>query len=374
MTAGVDFADEGLLDGLEGEALTGRQELLERLSAEGASLEEMRRAVAEDRLVLLPVERMLTGDVSIDSDELAGLCGLDPGFVVAVRHALGLPATERGETVFRTADVEAFRGLGALRREALIPDEGFIELLGVVGRSLWGISEALLAVADEALGGEKTTERDLALRYEEAARRLGAVAGPFLESAMHAQLREGIRGEKVTSGEISSGRVDDTWTVTVCFVDLVGFTGLGDRLSADESHSLAARLAEIAARVAKPPVRLVKTMGDGAMLVSTEAGPLIEAALELASESEAAAELPPVRIGLSRGEAYARGGDWYGATVNLASRVTEVAEPGTVLVTRSVRDTAPPGYEWSPVGREGLRGITDDVELFELIRGAPRPS
>lgn len=115
-------------------------------------------------------------------------------------------------------------------------------------------------------------------------------------------------------------------------------------------------------------------MGDGAMLVSTEAGPLIEAALELASESEAAAELPPVRIGLSRGEAYARGGDWYGATVNLASRVTEVAEPGTVLATRSVRDAAPPGYEWSPVGREGLRGITDDVELFELIRGAPRPS
>ncbi len=55
MAEGVDFASEGLLDGLEGEARASRCELLERLSAEGASLDELRRAVEEDRLVLLPV-------------------------------------------------------------------------------------------------------------------------------------------------------------------------------------------------------------------------------------------------------------------------------------------------------------------------------
>jgi len=367
---GTDFGREGLLDGLDGEARRSRGELLERLAAEGASLDELRRAVQENRLALLPIERMLARDVTIDLDELASLCGLDRGFIAAARNALGLPEAADGEAVFRAADVNAFRGLGTLRGEAALSDEGLLELLGVAGRSLWAISEALLAVVDEALTGERPTEHDLALRYEAAGRRLGAVAGPLLESAMHALLREGVRDEKVTSEEIASGRIDDTWTVTICFVDLVGFTGLGDRRPAEEVHSLAARLAEIATRVAKPPVRLVKTMGDGAMLVSTEPGPMIDAALELASESAADGGLPPLRTGLSHGEAHARGGDWHGAIVNLASRVSGVAEPGTVLATRSLRDAAPNGYAWRSEGRRRLRGVTEDVELFTLVGGS----
>ncbi len=55
----MDFAGAGLLDGLEGDERAARLELLERLAADGVSLEELRAAVAEDRLVLLPLERAL---------------------------------------------------------------------------------------------------------------------------------------------------------------------------------------------------------------------------------------------------------------------------------------------------------------------------
>jgi len=336
---------------------------------EGASLEELKRAVDEDRLAVLPVERALSSDVRIGSAELARLCGLDLAFVLSVRRTLGLPEADSDAPVFREADVEAFRELGNLRREARLPDEGMLEVLGVVGRSLWKISETTLAVVDEALTGSGVNERDLALRYVHAARRLGTVAGPLLETAMHAHLREGVREEVVTAQEIRSGRIDDTWTVTVCFVDLVGFTGLGDGLPAEGAHALARGLTRIATSVASPPVRLVKTMGDGAMLVSTEARPLIDAALEMAARGAEDDRLPALRAGVSHGEAFARGGDWFGATVNLASRVMDVAEPGTILATRSARDAAPHGYAWSPAGRERLRGITEEVELFRVASG-----
>lgn len=272
--------------------------------------------------------------------------------------------------MFREADVETFRELGNVRREARLADDGMLEVLGVVGRSLWKISETTLAVVDEAVSGSSVNECDLAMRYAQVALQLGTVAGPLLESAMHAHLREGLREEVVTPEELRSG-IDDTWTVTVCFVDLVGFTGLGEQLTAEGAHALARGLTRIAASVASPPVRLVKMMGDGAMLVSTEARPLIDAALEMVARGAEDGRLPPLRAGISHGEAFARGGDWYGATVNLASRVMEIAEPGTILATRGARDAALDGYAWSPAGRERLRGITDEVELFRVASSSP---
>ncbi|MDQ3241640.1 MAG: adenylate/guanylate cyclase domain-containing protein [Actinomycetota bacterium] len=351
-------------------ARSARIELLERLLDEGATLGELRRAVRDGRLALLPVERALSNDVRIGSAELARLRGLDLAFVLSVRRALGLPDADPEEPVFREADVETFRELGNVRREARLADDGMLEVLGVVGRSLWKISETTLAVVDEAVSGSSVNECDLAMRYAQVALQLGTVAGPLLESAMHAHLREGLREEVVTTEELRSG-IDDTWTVTVCFVDLVGFTGLGEQLTAEGAHALARGLTRIAASVASPPVRLVKMMGDGAMLVSTEARPLIDAALEMVARGAEDGRLPPLRAGISHGEAFARGGDWYGATVNLASRVMEIAEPGTILATRGARDAALDGYAWSPAGRERLRGITDEVELFRVASSSP---
>ncbi|MQA76102.1 MAG: adenylate/guanylate cyclase domain-containing protein, partial [Solirubrobacterales bacterium] len=57
----IDFEAEGLLAGLEGEPREARRRLLTELAEDGVPLEELRRAVAEDRLVLLPVERVLSG-------------------------------------------------------------------------------------------------------------------------------------------------------------------------------------------------------------------------------------------------------------------------------------------------------------------------
>ena len=86
-------------------------------------------------------------------------------------------------------------------------------------------------------------------------------------------------------------------------------------------------------------MRLVKTIGDAALLVGPDATTLLELALELIDAADAEGEdFPQLRVGMAAGAALSRAGDWYGRPVNLASRVTAIARPGSVLATREVRD------------------------------------
>src|SRR5829696_1811843 len=70
-SSGLDWEAEGLLDGVDGPEREQRRELLERLAREGVELEELRAAVADDRLAALPVQRVLAGDDCYTLPELA---------------------------------------------------------------------------------------------------------------------------------------------------------------------------------------------------------------------------------------------------------------------------------------------------------------
>jgi adenylate cyclase len=148
----------------------------------------------------------------------------------------------------------------------------------------------------------------------------------------------------------------------VCFADLVGFTTLGGEVGVEELGTVARGLAELAGDVARPPVWLVKTIGDAAMFVSPDAPTVVAAALSLVEAVEGA-DLPALRAGLASGPVINRAGDWYGNAVNLASRVTGVARPGSVLATEDVRDAAPHGFAWSFAGRFRLKGIEERQPL-----------
>jgi adenylate cyclase len=183
-------------------------------------------------------------------------------------------------------------------------------------------------------------------------------------------MRESARRGIIRSAERERGqRMLEVETV-VCFVDLVGFTSLGAHLGAEELGAVATKLADLAADLARPPVRLVKTIGDGAMFVSLEAAPTVATALALVDAAEEA-DLPSLRAGVALGPAFSRAGDWYGNTVNLASRVTGVARPGSVLATQQVRDDTPDDFSWSFAGRFKLKGVPDPVALHRARRAEP---
>ncbi len=112
-------------------------------------------------------------------------------------------------------------------------------------------------------------------------------------------------------------------------------------------------------------MRLIKLIGDAAMLVSPEPAPLVEAMGELVRRAEAAG-LPPLRVGLAAGEALNQGGDWYGAPVNLASRIAAAATPGDILADEKV--AACGGF--IPIGTRRLKGFEAPVRVFALQRSA----
>jgi adenylate cyclase len=118
-------------------------------------------------------------------------------------------------------------------------------------------------------------------------------------------------------------------------------------------------------------VRFVKSIGDAVMLVCADPLPLVIAALDLL-DAAAAYDLPPLRVGVATGCAVTRAGDWFGSPVNVASRVTAAAEPGSMLVAESTRDLidSASSFELLPVGALQLMGVCGYVKHFVVRRAA----
>jgi adenylate cyclase len=115
-------------------------------------------------------------------------------------------------------------------------------------------------------------------------------------------------------------------------------------------------------------------IGDAAMLVSAEPRPLLEALLDVVDAAEAEGEdFPPARAGVACGEAIGRGGDWFGRPVNLASRITDKARPGSVVTTEEFKElVGDDGFRWSKLpGNRRFKGVSDDLNLYRVRRAEP---
>ncbi|HEX2393575.1 MAG TPA: adenylate cyclase regulatory domain-containing protein [Solirubrobacterales bacterium] len=362
----IDFDAEGLLDGLKAEAREARMALLERLAGEGVPLEELQAAVGAGRLALLPVERAIAGDgVRYSARQIAEKSGLDLDLLRRFRAALGVPYADPDEAIGTETDLEA-----ALRTKAILdtgfPPEQVLQNARTVGMGMARIAEANRSLVVRNLAQPGDTERDLADRLALAAEQLLPLVGQTLVYAFQANLLEQVKRDVIGAADLASGEIGGTAELTVCFADLVEFTRLGEEIAAEELGQVAGRLEEMALAVAEPPVRLVKTIGDAAMFVSTEAEPMLAAALRLIDAAEGEGEqFPWLRAGLSRGSVLPQWGDYYGRPVNLASRVTGVARPGSVVVDAGVKETVgEERFRYTYIGERRLKGIDSRVRLF----------
>jgi class 3 adenylate cyclase len=155
---------------------------------------------------------------------------------------------------------------------------------------------------------------------------------------------------------------------TVLFTDIVGSTErareLGDRRwreVLDAHDSIARRL------VGREGGDLVKTTGDGVLAIFEAPGPAIRCAVSLREElREHGVE---IRTGLHTGEVEHRGADVGGIAVHTAARILDVAGPGEILVSRTVRDlVAGSGLTLEDRGTHALRGVGDDWRLYAIAR------
>jgi adenylate cyclase len=370
----IDFEAQGLLDGVaDGAAREARLELLCALEEEGFSLDELRQAAAEGRLALLPVERVLAAEEPrYTQDEVMEITGLDFEFLAEARRAIGAPAVDAHARVLTEEDLELAKNAAALLAAGL-DREHFLELTRLMSRAMGSVAAGFTFIFGEALLRPDDNERDLGLRYAESLRQLGPLAAPTLGHMLNLRLRENIRNAVVGEAELRSGRLPGAVPVTVGFVDIVGFTRLGEEIPPDELGTVVRDFELAVERVATYPVRLVKTIGDAAMLTAPTGRPVVEAVLELVEDSRVAQDTgrPLLRGGVASGEALQRAGDWYGRPVNLAARLTSFARRGSVVASQEVREAARDDYAWSFAGDRRFKGVGGDVPVYRVRRQAP---
>jgi adenylate cyclase len=367
--AEIDFEAEGMLEGLKGEAREARLALLRDLADAGIPLEEMKEAVAEGRLVLLPVERVFEPDGErYTANEIAERSGLSPDFVLRLRRALGMPRADPDHRVHTSADLaEAVRAKEFL--DAGLSEEGLLAVSRVVGLSM-----AQLASANRDLIGQEfiqpgVNERELAMRYAAAAQAMVPRLADALIYAHNVHLREEIRQAVVTDQDLATGTLGVADDATIAFADLVGFTRLGESLDVDALGTLTDRLFRMATEAANPPVRLVKMIGDAAMFASTEPGAVLDTVTGLV-DSAASEEMPSLRAGVATGPALSRAGDWYGRPVNLAARITGWARPDSVVGSDEVKQAVggDSGFDFSFAGKRRFKGIRGEVPVHRIRR------
>jgi adenylate cyclase len=373
MAGEKEFEAAGLLEGLEGEGRAARLDLLGQLHDAGFTVEQLRAAIEEDRLALLPVEGVLTREDVYTAREVADRAGIPLKFLERIQQAFGLPILDPDAKAFSEAGLAAAQRAAGFRDFGL-PEDGMIEVTRVIGQSMASLAEAIRGLINVALiprnEDSAASERDLGLGYAAVARELLPQLEPLLHDALTAHLLDQIRGDVVARAELAAGHaLPGAREVAVGFADLVGFTRLGEARPADELGAVADRLAELAQAAIRPPTRLVKTIGDAAMLVSPDPEALLDSTLRLVEAAEEESdEFPQLKAGLAYGPALNRGGDWYGHTVNVASRVTGVARAGSVLCTEPMQDATGAGWRWSFAGERKLKNVQEPLKLFRARR------
>lgn len=364
-----DIEASGLLDGLSGDLRAERAELIPWLLDQGITVEEIRASFAP---MLLPARRALGDDGTyVSAREIAEQTGLDVDVLTRFQRASGLPHVEDPDAaVFMRLDGATAVHIKRFIDHGIDPDL-MLTVVRVLADGLSHAAEVMRTTALATVMHPGASELDVAKSAQALVGQMAPLLGPMIQDMLMLQLRHALETEAVNANERAAGApMPGARLVAVAFGDLVGFTRLGETVPPEELEQLANKLADAARDVAIPPVRFIKTIGDAVMLVSKDTTALLDAMLRLSEAIESDGDLPQLRVGVAYGPAVSRAGDWFGSPVNLASRVTSAARPGSVLVAEAAREQIDDdaAFSWSFAKARHLKGIKDEVKLFRARR------
>jgi len=158
---------------------------------------------------------------------------------------------------------------------------------------------------------------------------------------------------------------------TFLFADIAGFTALTEAHGDEHALELVEDFASaVQAELPQVAGEHVKTVGDALMLRVPDPGDAVRLALWITRNAMGGHQAPSVRVGCNHGSAVERGGDYFGATINVAARVSALAGGGEVLVTGNTAALAPDldGVLYESRGRQALRNVAEPVEIFAVVR------
>ncbi len=158
---------------------------------------------------------------------------------------------------------------------------------------------------------------------------------------------------------------------TFLFADIAGFTALTEAHGDEQAVQLVEEFAAaVQGELPRVDGEYVKAVGDALMLRVPDPGDAIRLGLWITHNAMGGHQAPSVRVGGNHGSAVERGGDYFGATINVAARVSALAAGGEVLVTGPTAALAPDleGVLYESRGRQVLRNVAEPVEIFAVLR------
>jgi adenylate cyclase len=374
------WAESGVIPEVDGrgewtEAAVAHARIVARLRERGHRLEQIREAGREGRLAYGYIESIFPdAHESRTLKDASSETGLEAALIERFWASLGLPRSTL-ETL-TDEDLEALRYVASVLA-AGFPLVAFLQLCRVYGQALSQIADAEVRLfhlyVHEPLMREGVPGLQMAEEMESLARDLLPIASPLMDYVHRRFLQHFVAQDVVghMEGELDEEDVDlGRIRVAVAFADLAGYTRFTEEEGEEEALSSVERFVEGVTNTLPEDARVVKTIGDGVMVVGNDIEAMVDWAVGFVGLFE---ERPEPRIGLHWGTALYRDGDYFGREVNLASRVVARARGGEVLVSDSVVEAVSgvSHLSFEPIGQVKLKGFDEPRQLCRAIPKEP---
>lgn len=298
----------------------------------GADDTQVDRAEDVGVLGFFAIERFAVPDPArYDLVEMAEVTGMPATQIAQMWRSLGLPEPRAGVRIFTEIDAEMLGTVAALMELGLVQPDLAMQMSRVIGWSLARVAAAMVDSIETDPAAHAADDPEMAVFA-------GAMVPTMTQVIEHVWRRHlQIAARRRIARELDSPESRDVKAVG--FADLVGFTTLSQQVDEHTLASVVGRFEEIAYdTVTSFEGRVVKMIGDEVMYVVSDPTEAVRIGLALAEEYAAEEALSDVRVGIACGPVVEREADIYGPVVNLASRIVNLAFPGSVLVTDEVHE------------------------------------
>jgi len=318
----------------------------------------MSAASADPREAWHKIARGLIGAPELTAAEVAQHAGVELQQARRLWRALGFAPIADDDRIFTQADVTILQSAQRLIDEGVMQPAILLQLTRATGQSLARLADVQITTTGDRLDTAAWLA-DPAATADAIAAALSAQVPRFEQFLMYVWRRHLLASLLRLLSE-STTVTSSAHDVVVGFADLVGFTALSQNLEpaaitdvVDHFESL------VYAEVPEHGGRVVKMIGDAVLFSVDRVVDAAEIALSLIERNATDSTLPEIRLGLALGPIVAFGGDLFGPTVNLASRLVDLARPGTVLVSDEIglQLQEQPGLVLRRKYRVNLKGI-----------------